>query len=343
MLTLRKFLPMFLIVAMLLGGCSPQAAAPALATEPVLEPAASLAATSTQAPTDAPALAATSTPEGIILPDGLGGEFTLSAPAQRVVSLAPSNSEILFAVGAGAQVVAREDFTNYPEEAVALPSVGGFSGAYDYEAIVGFTPDLVLASPLTSAEQIQTLKDLGLRVMVLPNPTTLDGMYANLQLVGNATGHSAEAETLVLSLQAREKKALEAIATTTERPTVFYELDGTDPAKPWTTGPGTFIDLLIYLAGGENIASALTGEWVQLSLEEIIVQDPDFILLGDSKYGTTPDAVAARAGWENLSAVKNNRVLPFDDDLASRPGPRMIDGLEEMARMFHPEIADQLP
>lgn len=337
MFNFRKFLPLVMIAALLLGGCSPQSIAPVMPTEPVQNP------TPTRTPASTSTPAATNTPEGIILPDGLGGEFTLAAPAQRIVSLAPSNTEILFAIGAGAQVVAREDFTNFPAEAVDLPSVGGFSGAYDYEAIVGFTPDLVLASPLTSAEQIQSMIDLGLRVMVLPNPQALDGMYANLLLVGSATGHRAEAEDLVLSLQAREHKVLELVGAATEHPTVFYELDGTDPAKPWTSGPGTFIDLLIHLAGGKNIGAALTGEWAQISLEEIIVQDPDFILLGDSNYGITPDAVAARAGWQDLSAVKNNRVLPFNDDLVSRPGPRMLDGLEEIVRMLHPELADQLP
>jgi iron complex transport system substrate-binding protein len=186
------------------------------------------------------------------------------------------------------------------------------------------------------------MQDLGLAVMVLPNPKDLNGMYANLKLVGIATGHETEAEDLVLSLQVREQKVLTAVAQVTERPLVFYELDGTDPSKPWTTGPGTFIDLLINLAGAQNAGAGLTGEWAQISLEELIVQDPAIILLGDANFGMTAEQVAARAGWDALTSVKENKVVPFNDDLASRPGPRLLDGLEEMVRIFHPELADQL-
>jgi iron complex transport system substrate-binding protein len=329
-----QWIPLLLAAALLLGACSPMTTPPPMPTEPPAHP------TSTPLPSATPAV--TATPKGIILPDGMGGEFTLAAPVQRVVSLAPSTTEILYAIGAGKQVVAREDFANYPEEALALPSLGGFNGDYDLEALVNLTPDLVLAAPITAPEQIKGMQDLGLTVMVLPNPRDLNGMYANLILVGQATGHHKEAEDLVLSLQAREQKVMSAISYVTVRPVVFYELDGTDPSKPWTTGPDTFIDLLINLAGGRNVGASLTGEWAQFSLEELLVQEPDFILLGDSNFGMTAEQVAARAGWDGLSAVKENKVLPFNDDLASRPGPRLLDGLEEMVRIFHPDLADKL-
>jgi iron complex transport system substrate-binding protein len=133
------------------------------------------------------------------------------------------------------------------------------------------------------------------------------------------------------------------IATTTTRPLVFYELDATEPTKPWTAGPGTFVDQLIARAGGTNLGGSLDGAWVQISQEVLILDDPDIILLGDSAYGITSEQVAARAGWENLKAVTNGQVYPFDDNLVSRPGPRLVDGLIEFARILHPEIADQLP
>ncbi len=294
------------------------------------------------APAAAPAQP-TPTPGPIVLADGLGGELTLSQPAARIVSLAPSNTEILFAIGAGAQVVAREDFSNYPEEAAALPSVGGNMGKYNFEQIVALKPDLVLASPLTSPEAIQSMQELKLPVLVVPNPTSLEGLYANLGLVGQAAGQNARAKELIASLQAREKKILSAVAGTTERPLVFYELDATDPAKPWTSGPGTFVDLLIGLAGGRNLGASLQGEWAQISQEELIVQNPQVILLGDSLYGgVTPEAVAQRPGWSAIQAVKENRVLVFNDDLVSRPGPRMLDGLAELVKAIHPELAGQL-
>lgn len=275
----------------------------------------------------------------ITLTDALGNELTLEAPAQRIISLAPSNTEILFAVGAAPQVIAREDFSNYPEEAASLPSVGGNMGNYNLEEVVRLNPDLILASPLTAAEQIASLKEVAPNVYVLPNPQSMEELFQNLITVGKLTGRDAEANALVNDLRPRVQAVEEKVATATKRPKVFYELDATDPAKPWTAGPGTFIDLLISMAGGENIGAALTGDYAQISQEELIVQNPDVILLGDSLYGgITPEMVAARPGWDVIQAVENGRVLIFNDDLVSRPGPRMVDGLEELAKAIHPDL-----
>jgi iron complex transport system substrate-binding protein len=132
---------------------------------------------------------------------------------------------------------------------------------------------------------------------------------------------------------------LDTLKAAAQKPKVFYELDATDPAKPWTAGPGTFIDLLIGLAGGQNIGASLSGDWAQISQEALIVQNPDIILLGDALYGgITPESVAARPGWSGISAVSAKRVLTINDDLVSRPGPRMIDGLEALAKSIHPEL-----
>jgi iron complex transport system substrate-binding protein len=279
------------------------------------------------------------TQPAITVTDGEGSEFRLDAPAQRIISLAASNTEILFALGAGGQVIGREDFSNYPEEAASVASVGGSMGVYNLEEIARLQPDLILASPLTSAEAINSLKEITPSVFVVPNPTTLDGLYANLITVGTLTGRDAEASALVADLTARASAVLEKVAAVTERPLVFYELDATDPAKPWTAGPGTFIDHLIGLAGGQNLGSSLSGEWAQISQEELIVQNPDVILLGDALYGgITAESVAARPGWQGIQAVENARVLPFNDDLVSRPGPRMIEGLEELAKAIHPDL-----
>jgi iron complex transport system substrate-binding protein len=118
---------------------------------------------------------------------------------------------------------------------------------------------------------------------------------------------------------------------------VFYELDSSDPAKPFTAGKDTFITLLIERAGAHNIASDLEG-YPQMSLEQIVAADPAFIILGDARYGVTPESIAQRPGWGNLSAVKNDKVVPFNDDLVSRPGPRLVDALEELAKLFRPEL-----
>ncbi|RME87579.1 MAG: cobalamin-binding protein [Anaerolineae bacterium] len=265
-------------------------------------------------------------------------QVTLAAPAQRVVSLAPSNTEILFAIGAGEQVVGRDEFSDYPEAAQAVQSVGGSWGEFDLETIVALKPDLVLAGGINSPELIASLEDLGLTVYFLPNPTTLEEMYANLETVALLTGHEQEAADLIESLKARVQAVDEKIATVEERPTVFYELDSTDPAKPYTAGPGTFVDALIQRAGGQNIASELEGQWVQISLEQLVVLDPQLIILGDSLFGVTVESVKERPGWEALQAVQNDRIYPFDDNLVSRPGPRLVDGLEALAALLHPEL-----
>jgi len=277
----------------------------------------------------------------ISLVDGLGHTVTLAAPAQRILSLAPSNTEILFALGAGGQMVGRDKYSDFPVEAKALPDVGGVKD-FNLEAVVRLQPDLVLMAGINSPDLVESLQQVGLTVFYLNNPTDLDGMYTNLQTVARLCGREKEAQTLVADLRARSERVVQVVQKAGSRPKVFYELDGTDPVKPWTAGPGSFVDYLIRLAGGENVAGGLKSEWGQLSQEELLLQDPDVIVLGDHNFGMTAEQVKARPGWAGLKAVKENRALPFDDNLAARPGPRLVQGLEELARMFHPELADQL-
>jgi iron complex transport system substrate-binding protein len=115
-------------------------------------------------------------------------------------------------------------------------------------------------------------------------------------------------------------------------------LDATDPAKPWTPGSNTFLTKLIILAGGKSIGETLASDYAQIGLEFLLIQNPDIILLGDAAYGTTPEQVALRPGWSNLKALKDNHIFAFDDNLVSRPGPRLVDGLEALAKLLHPEI-----
>ena len=286
----------------------------------------------------APAAIPTPTATALTFTDGLKRTVTLTAPAAKIISLAPSNTEILFAIGAGAQVVGRDDFSDYPAEAKSLSNIGGSNGKYDYEKIASLKPDLVIASELNTPDQVKSLEDLKITVYYLSNPTNLEGMFANLVLVGEMTGHKAQAETLVASLRLRVKAVQNKVSSVTNRPSIFYELDATDPAKPYTAGPTTFIDQLIQIAGGVNIAGSLNTPWPQLSLEEILVKNPDMILLGDAAYGNSPEQVKQRPGWTDLKAVKDGNIQVFDDNLVSRPGPRMVDGLEILAKIIHPEL-----
>ena len=276
-------------------------------------------------------------PAPIQLTDGLGRQVTLAGPAQKIVSLAPSNTEILFAIAAGKQVIGRDDFSDYPPEAKPIASVGGVQ-SYNYEAIAKMQPDLVLAAGINSSEQVKSLETLKITVYYLANPTDMNGLYANLNTVGKLSGHEKEAADLTASLQKRVQAVDTKIAKAAGKPKVFYELDGTDPAKPWTAGPGTFVDLLIKKAGGENVGAALKSDWAQISQEALIIANPDIIVLGDASYGLTIDQVKTRPGWDGIKAVKSQNILLFDDNLVSRPGPRMVDGLETLVKIIHPEL-----
>jgi iron complex transport system substrate-binding protein len=170
------------------------------------------------------------------------------------------------------------------------------------------------------------------------NPLGFDDLYANIQTLGEMSGHVEEAEALSAALAERVGVVQEIVAAAETSPLVFYELDATEPDNPWTTGGGTFISLLIEMAGGTNVGSSLDGEWVQVSSEEIINQNPDIVLLADAPYGVSPESVAERAGWSAITAVQQDQVYPFDPYLSSVPGPRMVEALEEMAKLIHPEL-----
>jgi iron complex transport system substrate-binding protein len=279
-------------------------------------------------------------PAGITLTDGLGRTVKLDHPAQRIVSLAPSNTEILFAIGAGPQIVGRDELSDFPAQVKSLPSVGGSMGNYSTEAIVALKPDLVLAAEINTPELVKSLESLGLTVYYLKNPDTLEQMYGNLQIVAQLTGHESDTSTLIDSLKSRVAAVDAKISSVTTKPIVFYEIDATDPTKPYTYGPGTFGDTLISRAGGINFATAagIKDSYPQVGLEQIVTTNPQIIVLGDSAYGATLEAVKARPGWGTIDAVKNGMIYPFDDNLVSRPGPRLVDGLEQLAKLLHPEL-----
>ncbi|MEP6896648.1 MAG: cobalamin-binding protein [Chloroflexota bacterium] len=321
---LRKTLLLTLLIV-LLTACAPQATA-TVAPVPTTVPA-----------TEAPTVAPTAMPTGITLTDGLGREVKLTAPAQRIVSLAPSNTEILFAIGAGSQMVGRDQLSDYPDAAKAVTDIGSTFDKLNTELIISLKPDLVLAAEINTADQVKELESLGLTVYYLKNPTTLEELYTNINIVAQLTGHESDSAKLVDGLKARVATVDAKIATVTEKPSVFYELDATDPAKPYTAGKGAFITTLIERAGGTNIAGDVDG-YPQFSLEQVVAANPNFIILGDAAYGITTESVAARPGWSGLDAVKNNQVVPFDDNLASRPGPRLVDGLEALAKLLHPDL-----
>lgn len=287
----------------------------------------------------APAIAqsAATIEKEITVTDDLDRELILTLPLESVISLAPSITEILCALDLCAELIGVDNLSNYPESAADLEKVTNMDMSINLEAIIKLDPELVIISELTPADQVELIAAQGITVYYLKNPKSLDEMGEYFMKIGELIGHEAEAEELSADWMEKLEKIDEQIKDISIRPAVFYEIDATDPAKPWTASSGTFIDQLITRAGGENIAANLVGEWVQISLEKLIQEDPDIIILGDSSYGVTLETLENRSGWESLTAVKEGNVFPVDSDMSSRPGPRLITVLEELVKILHPE------
>jgi iron complex transport system substrate-binding protein len=270
--------------------------------------------------------------------DDMGNTVELDGYPQAIVSISASTTEVLFAIGAGDQVVGRDEYSIYPEEALEVTNIGAMWEELPAEAILALEPDLVVAAQIISEDQVLALRDLGLNVYWQANPTTYPELWENLRDFARLTGHEEETEAMIADLEARVRAVEDEVAYAETTPSVFYELDATDPSNPWTTGSGTFIDYIITSAGGKNAATALEGEYAQISSEQLIAVNPDIILLADAPYGTTPESVAERPGWDVITAVQENALYPIDPNMMSVPGPRLVNALEETAKLLHPEL-----
>ena len=277
---LRRLLPAFFAAVLLatLAACAQSPAPAGLAPTPLpTSPPTTIptspptpAPTATAAPTSTP-----TTPSFITLTDSAGRTVQLPAlPPARIISLAPSITGILFAIGAG----------------------------------------------ITSVDVIDSLEDPGIPVVILDSPD-VRGVAGSIRLAGVAIGEIDAANRLADEIETR--------------------IDASTPSRPFTVGPGNFVNDLITLAGGENIFADAASAWPQVGLEDVIARDPEFIILADAPFGTTADSVKSRPGWDGLDAVINDRLLELSTDLGnqiSRPGPRIADGLEALARYLHPDL-----
>jgi iron complex transport system substrate-binding protein len=272
----------------------------------------------------------------VTLTDDAGREVTLDAEPERIVSLAPSNTEIVCALDACDRIVGVTDFDDYPPEVADVAKVV-VGAQVDVEAVVDADPDLVIAAgnELTPTAVIEQLGGLGLPVLTL-YPESLDEIYADIDLVGRALGAGTAAEDLVADM--RERVAdVETVVEGLEPPRTFYEV-GVFEGVIYTAGTDSFLASLIETAGGEPI----TGDaaTTAIEIEALVAADPELILLGDAAYDPTitPESVAARPGWGGMTAVADGRVVPVPEDvLITRPGPRIVDGLEALARAIHPD------
>jgi len=275
------------------------------------------------------------TPTPITGIDDMGRPFEFSSPPQRIVSHVPSITETLFALGLDERIVGVSDHCNYPEEANSKPKVGGYFDP-SIEAIVGLEPDLVLTDGYVA--DIAQLDNFGIPWVML-QPMNLDWVLRDIELLGKITGTDQTATAITGDMRNRIDAVADTVGNAT-RPRVFYVFDAMDPTKPWTAGPGSFVNDLMLLAGGENIAAQAQGAWVQFSVEELVNSDPEVILV-DSMMGTaviSPEAIKQLPGWQDTTAAREDRIYTIDGDLVNRTGPRIVQGLEAIAEAIHPEL-----
>jgi iron complex transport system substrate-binding protein len=328
----KHFLPAFALILMLIAAACAPAAAPTLPPTPSTGSGQAVAPTATTSP-------ATATPSSLTITDVAGRQVTLNGVPQRIISLAPSDTEILFALGVGSNVVAVDDFSDYPAAAKALPKIGGTGDKYNFEQIVALKPDVIFAAGITSPDVLKKLEDLQLTVVVLGvEKTTFDSILTDIALAGQITGRADQARQLTDSMKQRLDAIKAKVATAKTKPRVYWELDATDPTKPYTVGPGTFVNDIITMAGGVNVFGNAGSAYPQVSAEQVVAANPEVIILPDAAYGISVDSVGNRPGWQKIDAVKNKHIYPIDDSLVSRPGPRVVDGIEAAAKLIHPEL-----
>ena len=271
------------------------------------------------------------------LTDDLGQTINIKGTPQRIVSLAPSDTEILFALGLGSEVVGTDSDSDYPTAATTLPHVGSGYPSFDIETIVNLKPDLVIGFGYTKPDYVSQLENLGIPVVILA-PKDVSGVISDITLVGKITGATPQAKTLTTTMQ-NSLNAIETKMKGITDPRVLWEFDGTDPSNPWVAGPVSFNDSMITLAGGQNVGdTGPTSSW-QMNTEDIIKADPQIIILDDYQFGVTVQNVEQRPGWSTITAVKDGAIYPItDSNLTDRPGPRVIDGLQILAQDIHPEL-----
>ncbi|NCB04989.1 MAG: ABC transporter substrate-binding protein [Clostridia bacterium] len=277
---------------------------------------------------------------GVTLTDMTGREVALDAPATRIVALTPSDCEILYALGAGDTVVGKGTYCNYPAEAESVPVVG--SGAdTNIEQIIALEPQVVLMSTMSQTqEQVAALEKAGIRV-VESDAADIEGVYAAIEMTGKVTGKNKEAAALISQM----KDAFAQIADKAENTgkTVYFEVSPLQYGL-WTAGANTFMDELATMCGLTNAFADVDG-WGEISEEQVLSRDPDYIVTITMYFGDGPrpeEEIKSRKGWEELKAVVNDQILGADNDEISRPGPRLMDAARTLYQFVYGE-AEQAP
>jgi len=273
----------------------------------------------------------TETTYPLTITDGLEREITIKEEPQNVVTMVPSMTETVFALGKGGLVVGRTDYCNYPEAALEVQSIGSMTEG-NVEVLSEINPDVIFASTLLKADSLKQLEDLGFTVVVLASHDSIEGTYKLIEdtgLILNAQVKAAE----VVDVMKTDFDAIADIVKDAEKKSVYYVV-GFGEYGDYTATGETFMHQLIEMAGGENIASDATG-WAY-SLEKIVEKDPEFVICTE-KYDTKTNLEAAN-GYKDLTAVKAGRLVEINNDLLDRQGPRLAEGLEALAKILHGDL-----
>lgn len=272
----------------------------------------------------------------IVVTDQVGREVFFTEIPQIIVSLSPSNTEVVFALGLEDRLVGVTEYCNYPPEAMEKEIVGGFSTP-NIERIMELQPDLIIASTI-HVEEVPRMEELGMTVLVIESSTLID-LYTSISLVAEVTGVTSNGEALIASIQQRIQAVEDVVGQipNEDQVRVYYEVYS-DPLM--TAGKQAFINEIISLAGGINIFNDIDESYPQISAEVVADRQPEVILYPDY-HGTAEtviEAMVTRPGWENVPAVKSGNVVAVADDSFARPGPRVVEAVEEAAKIFYPEL-----
>ena len=270
--------------------------------------------------------------ETITITDDMGREVDLTTVPARIVSIAPSNTEFLFALGLSEKIVGVTDLCNYPTDAAVKESVGDFANP-SVEKIIALKPELVVAASLHQAV-VEQLDQLNIPVIVL-NAQSIQQILDNVDMLGKATGATEAAEALIEQITLDIELVDEKVKTLleNEKPLVYFEV-WHDPIM--TAGPNTFINELITRAGGINIAADAPTDYPVYSLEDLIASQPEVMIY--THGAETAEQIKDRQNWETIHALKYGRVYLVEEDLVLRPGPRIAKGLIELSKRLHPDI-----
>jgi iron complex transport system substrate-binding protein len=270
--------------------------------------------------------------------DRLDRKVSFTAFPKRVVSLTPSTTELLFAIGAGAQVVGATEYCNYPPEATRVPRVGaGTLESISRETILSLQPDLVLCKWDRHQPLIDPLERFGVQVIAV-GPEALQELFDEAELLGRVLGHEQQARELIDSMTARRDKLAAMVQTVPidNRRRIFYEV-WDEPLM--TAGPKSFIGEIIEIGGMQNIFADVSGRYPKVSSEVVVHRDPEVILAPTSHAEhISVESILGRQGWGNVRAIRDKQVYLIDGDSVSRCGPRLLDALEEMMRVVYPDL-----